>query len=132
MCAWFWGVWEGKGRFWQRRGTKPSPEVHKEGTQTHTQCPTSGPPPAAGPGKGEAKSGQSELLNWSSVEKGKHVSSLGKWPSPGWPQGPGLLLQWKKSCSNRSDALFSSPKYPVVAAGSVTAGGKWGKRGGVV
>lgn len=32
-CEWFGGVWEGKGRFWQRRGTGPPPE---EGTQTST------------------------------------------------------------------------------------------------
>lgn len=74
----------------------------------------------------------SELLNQSSVEKGKRVSSLGKWRSPGWPQAQGFYSDGKKSCSNRSDALFSNPKYPVSAGGSVTAGGKWGKRGGLV
>lgn len=96
MCEWF-GVF-GRARGGSGRGEEPGPppEVHKEGTQTHAQHPTSGPLPAAKPGKGEAKSGQSELLNWSSVEKGKRVSSLGKWPSPGWPQAPGLLLRWKK------------------------------------
>lgn len=93
MCAF------GKGRGGSGRGGEPGlpPGVRKEGTRTHTQRPTSGPSSlAVRPGKGEAKSGQSELLNRSSVEKGKHVSSLGKWPSPGWPQAPGLLLRWKK------------------------------------
>lgn len=65
MCAF------GKGRGGSGRGGEPGlpPGVRKEGTRTHTQRPTSGPSSlAVRPGKGEAKSGQSELLNRSSVE----------------------------------------------------------------
>lgn len=132
MCAGVWGWWRGEGEVLAEEGTQALPWSPQGRHPDTTSSPTSGPTPAVSPGKEEAKSGQSELLNRSSVEKGKHVSSLGKWPSPGWPQAPGLLLRWKKSCSNRSDALFSNPKYPVSAGGSVTTGGKWGKRGGLI
>ncbi|KAL4671584.1 hypothetical protein H8959_004293, partial [Pygathrix nigripes] len=72
------GDWEefggGKGEVLAEEGNKAFPEVHQEGTQTHAllhSSSTSGPLPAASPGKGEAKSGQSELLNWTLAEKGK-------------------------------------------------------------
>ena len=108
--------------------------LRPQGRHSDTRPPPSSPTrslrPRLLPGQGKEKL-KVASLNWSSVEKGKRVSSLGKWPSPGWPQAPGLLLRWKKkTCSNRSDALFSNPKYPVAAAGSATAGGKWGKRRG--
>lgn len=94
VCEFRVGVYgEVKRRFWLKKRTRPSPEGHKEGTETHALLPAALPTSLCprllpGQGKGEAKSGQSDLLNWSSVEKGKRVSSLGEVAEPRVATGP--------------------------------------------
>lgn len=124
-------VWRSEKKVLAEEANQAFPRRPQEGTETRPPLPALPTPvssPAARPGKGEAKVKPS--LTAKLVFSGERETRQfpGEVAEPRVATGLGFYSDGKKTCSNRSDALFSNPKYPVAAAGSVTAGGS-GARG---